>query len=60
MSVLHLAAENGFDDIVRLLLARKDINVNIQTIFNKIFFYKILNFFVNLVSNSFLVKWSFI
>lgn len=44
MSVLHLAAENGFDDIVRLLLARKDINVNIQTIFKKIFFYKILNF----------------
>ena len=32
MSVLHLACENGFDDIVQLLLLRDEIDVNIKTI----------------------------
>lgn len=38
MSPLHLAAENGFEDIVLLLLSKDGININLKTVFNLHFF----------------------
>lgn len=37
-TALHIAAENGFADIVELLFTHDDLHINAQTIFKLIFF----------------------
>lgn len=44
-TALHIAAENGHEEIVKLLLTNPKINVDSKAILNKIFFIHIVSIF---------------
>lgn len=54
-TALHIAVEKENIEIIRLLLSREDIDVNILLILNLKFLNIILNYVLNSISNRFIL-----